>query len=48
MVVVLFEVEGYAHGEIAGLFGIPEGTVRSELFHAQRKRRAALAGLREE
>ena len=48
LVVVLFEVEGYAHGEIAGLFGIPEGTVRSELFHAKRKLRAALDGLREE
>ena len=48
LVVVLFEVEGYAHGEIAGLFGIPEGTVRSELFHAKRKLRTALDGLREE
>ena len=34
--------------EIAGLFGIPEGTVRSELFHAKRKLRAALDGRREE
>ena len=41
-VAVLFEVEGYAHAEIAALLGMPEGTVRSDLFHARRRLRAAL------
>ena len=37
--VVLFDVEGYSHAEIAGMLGIPEGTVRSEVFHARRRLR---------
>jgi len=41
--VVLFDVEGYSHAEIAGMLGIPEGTVRSEVFHARRRLRALLA-----
>lgn len=41
--VVLFDVEGYSHGEIAEILGIPEGTVRSHVFHARRTLRAALA-----
>jgi RNA polymerase sigma-70 factor (ECF subfamily) len=44
---VLFEVEGYAHAEIGALLGVPEGTVRSDVFHARRRLRAAL-GDREE
>jgi RNA polymerase sigma-70 factor (ECF subfamily) len=36
MAVVLFDVEGYGHAEIAGILGIPEGTVRSDVFHARR------------
>src|SRR5216110_2559134 len=39
MAVVLFDVEGYSHAEIAGILGIPEGTVRSEVFHARRRLR---------
>ncbi len=39
---VLFEVEGYAHAEIGALLGVPEGTARSDVFHARRKLRAAL------
>lgn len=39
---VLFEVEGYAAAEIGELLGIPEGTVRSDVFHARRKLRAIL------
>ena len=45
MVVVLFDAEGWAHAEIGGLLGIPEGTVRSELFHARRALRRSLEGL---
>jgi RNA polymerase sigma factor (sigma-70 family) len=46
--VVLFDVEGYSHAEIAGILGIPEGTVRSEVFHARRHLRALLADWKEE
>jgi RNA polymerase sigma-70 factor (ECF subfamily) len=45
--VVLFDVEGYSHAEIAALLDIPEGTVRSEVFHARRRLRGALGGERE-
>jgi RNA polymerase sigma-70 factor (ECF subfamily) len=40
--VVLFDVEGYSHAEIAEMLGIPEGTVRSEVFHARRRLRTLL------
>jgi RNA polymerase sigma-70 factor (ECF subfamily) len=40
--VTLFDVEGYSHAEIAGVLGIPEGTVRSDVFHARRTLRVAL------
>ena len=46
--VVLFDVEGYSHAEIAEVLGIPEGTVRSEVFHARRRLRTLLADWREE
>lgn len=48
LVVALFEVEGYAHAEIARMLELPEGTVRSDLFHAKRRLRAQLGGLRED
>jgi RNA polymerase sigma-70 factor (ECF subfamily) len=40
--VTLFDLEGYPHAEIAGVLGIPEGTVRSDVFHARRKLRESL------
>lgn len=40
--ILLYEVEGYAHAEVGMLLGIPEGTVRSDVFHARRALRAAL------
>ena len=46
--VVLFDVEGYSHAEIAGMLGIPEGTVRSEVFHARRRLRTLLADWKEQ
>ena len=46
--VVLFDVEGYSHAEIAQVLGIPEGTVRSEVFHARRRLRALLADWKED
>jgi len=45
--VVLFEVEGYSHAEIGKLLDVPEGTVRSDVFHARRRLRAALSSLAE-
>lgn len=40
--VTLFDLEGYAHAEIAEVLGVPEGTVRSDVFHARRRLREAL------
>lgn len=45
--VVLFDVEGYSHAEIAGILGIPEGTARSEVFHARRRLRTLLSDWKE-
>lgn len=41
--VTMFDAEGYSHGEIAEVLGVPEGTVRSDVFHARRTLRVALA-----
>ena len=46
--VTMFDAEGYAHAEIAELLGIPEGTVRSDVFHGRRALRATLAPYLEE
>lgn len=48
MAVVLFDVEGFSHGEIGRILGIPEGTARSEVFHGRRALRALLADWKEE
>ena len=40
---VLFDVEGYSHAEIAEILGVPSGTVRSDVFHARRTLREILA-----
>jgi RNA polymerase sigma-70 factor, ECF subfamily len=45
--VVLFDAEGYAHADIAAMLGVPEGTVRSDVFHARRALRQALAAFKE-
>jgi RNA polymerase sigma-70 factor (ECF subfamily) len=45
--VVLFDAEGYSHAEIAGILGVPEGTVRSYVFHARRTLRGALSEFKE-
>ena len=39
--VTLFDVEGYPHAEIAEILGVPEGTVRSDVFHGRRRLREA-------
>jgi RNA polymerase sigma-70 factor (ECF subfamily) len=40
--VVLADVEGFTQREVAGMLGIPEGTVASRLFRARRQLRGAL------
>ncbi|MDH4130476.1 MAG: sigma-70 family RNA polymerase sigma factor [Gemmatimonadota bacterium] len=39
---VLYEVEGYSHAEVAEVLGVPEGTARSDVFHAKRRLRPLL------
>ena len=40
--VTLFDVEGYSHAEIAEILQVPQGTVRSDVFHGRRALRQAL------
>jgi RNA polymerase sigma-70 factor (ECF subfamily) len=47
-VLVLHDVEGYAHAEIGMTLGIPEGTARSDLHHARQRLRGMLRDLRDE
>ena len=44
---VLFDAEGWGHADIAAVLGVPEGTVRSYVFHARRAMRRALGTLAE-
>ncbi len=44
-VIILHDVEGFRHGEIGRLLGIPEGTARSDLHHARRALRAVLKAI---
>lgn len=46
--VVLFDAEGYSHAEIAQVLKVPEGTVRSYVFHARRALRRALGAFQED
>ncbi|HEU5048894.1 MAG TPA: sigma-70 family RNA polymerase sigma factor [Gemmatimonadales bacterium] len=48
LAVLMFDAEGYPHAEIAATLGVPEGTVRSDVFHARRALRASLGPLLEE
>ncbi len=43
--VVLHDVEGYTHREIAGMLGVPEGTSKARLSEARARLREALAGV---
>jgi RNA polymerase sigma-70 factor (ECF subfamily) len=43
-VLVLHDVEGYRHEEIAERLGVTAGTSKSQLFHARRALRVALGG----
>ena len=42
LALVLFDVEGFSHAEAGELLGIPEGTARSDVFHARRRLRKVL------
>jgi RNA polymerase sigma-70 factor (ECF subfamily) len=48
LTLMLYDVEGYTSAEIAELLGRPEGTIRSDVFHARRALRALLAPHQEE
>lgn len=45
-VIVLHDIEGFTHGEIGDMLGIPEGTARSDLHHARAALRRMLEDLR--
>ena len=45
MVVVLFDMEGFSHKEIAEVLECPEGTVMSRLHYGRMKLRAQLEGM---
>lgn len=45
-VIVLHDVEGFTHGEISQMLGIPEGTARSDLHHARAALRRLLKDVR--
>lgn len=42
-VVTMFDIQGMAHGEIAQILGMSEGTVRSRLFYAHQQLRGYLS-----
>jgi len=44
-VLVLHDVEGFTHGEIGQMLGMPEGTARSDLHHARAALRRSLSDL---
>ena len=48
LAVTLFDAEGYPQAEIARMLGIPEGTVKSDVFHGRRALRKALGSVKEE
>jgi RNA polymerase sigma-70 factor, ECF subfamily len=48
LAVVLFDAEGYPQAEIAAMLGIPEGTVKSDVFHGRRALRKVLGSVKEE
>lgn len=48
LAVVMFDAEGYPQAEIAATLGIPEGTVKSDVFHGRRALRKVLESVKEE
>jgi RNA polymerase sigma-70 factor (ECF subfamily) len=44
---IMHDIEGYTHGEIAGILGVPEGTSKSRLSAARAQLRQELAAFKE-
>jgi len=42
-VVIMHDVQGMSHSEIAGIMGCSEGTARSRLFYARKKLQTELS-----
>jgi len=47
-VLLMHDVEGYGHGEVAQMLGIAEGTSKARLFRAREKLRASLGDVMRE
>lgn len=45
MVLVLIEIEGYKHREVAEMLGISEGTSKSQLFYAKKRLKELLVNM---
>jgi RNA polymerase sigma-70 factor (ECF subfamily) len=44
---IMHDIEGYTHAEIAGILGVPEGTCKSRLSAARAQLRVSLAAFKE-
>ena len=47
MTLIMHDIEGYTHAEIAGILGVPEGTCKSRLSAARAQLRQDLAAFKE-
>lgn len=47
LTLIMHDVEGYTHGEIAAVLGVPEGTCRARLSEARARLRRALSAFQE-
>ena len=47
MTLIMHDIEGYTHAEIAGILGVPEGTCKSRLSAARAQLRQELAVFKE-
>ena len=47
MTLIMHDIEGYTHAEIAEILGVPEGTCKSRLSAARAQLREALAAFKE-
>jgi len=47
MTLIMHDIEGYTHAEIAGILGVPEGTSKSRLSAARAQLRQELAAFKE-
>ena len=47
LTLIMHDVEGYTHGEIAAVLNVPEGTCRARLSEARARLRRALSAFEE-